>query len=94
MTTEDKQLNLAFDLDKLTFKDWHLVLDASNGRVSSDLLDLLERSVVGGKTVLDNLPFTAMEQVISLFGEAIKNATNPPDASGKASTGGSKDTSG
>lgn len=94
MTEEKKQIELYFDLSSLKFSDWRLVLDAGNGRVSADLLDMIERSVVGGKEVLDALPFTAMEDVIRAFGDAIKAATNPPDTSGKASTGGSKHISG
>jgi len=74
-------IKVKVDLSLLKFKDWDALLDMQSGKMTKEILGLLDRCVVGGTA---DLPFTAFAEIMKQLGEEFRKMTNPPDAAGKA----------
>lgn len=69
------QLDIQITLDKLTIGDLRIFNALKNGTAGEpDLVDLLNRCVIGG---VEHLPLSAMPQIAQALSAAIAESSNP-----------------
>lgn len=72
----DKQIDITVSLDNLTLGDLETIDKArTNQATMTDMLDVLDRAVVGGN--IRKLPLKALNQLIAKLNEAVEQGSNP-----------------
>lgn len=85
------KLEITVDLTKLEIGDLALMQTAEDQKVSPEMVDMLDRVVVGG---CRHMPITRLNDVMKAINEALEDEANPLSQTGNASKISSPRTSG